>query len=109
MKKEEETTLADRIFSAVMMGGSIGITVGLFPIALALLGLKRKGLALYDFYTGWAFIAVVIISAITGFILGSDKSTTLLGHFWYTETPRNNKISFSLWAGTLFAALIAYS
>ena len=92
----------------VMMGLSVAITLGLLPVALAVIGIGKWGGLLYLFYTTWAFKTIVIISAIAGFILGIDKSTTLLGHFWYTERPRNNKISFGLWVGVILVALISY-
>ena len=103
--KEEKITLENRLIAALMLGLCVAVTIIVLPFALTMF-VGRSGIGLYGIYTTWAFKIIIAISAIIGFILGIDKSTTLMGHFWYTERPRNNKISFSLWAIILFVALL---
>jgi hypothetical protein len=107
--QDEPITLADRVVTAGLTSVLMSITLLVAPIGLALAG-ARKAWRLYEFYDDvliWGSV-IVVASAITGFILGTERTVDLFSHLWGTAEPRHEGITASLWIGIAVCAIITY-
>jgi len=113
LRKEKET-LGSRFLSGVFLSVLVGLTIILIPIFIMLKGADAgaygtgRSPILYAIYTKSWFIYTMGISAFTGFILGSDKTFTFLGHMWGTEKPGNLKITGLIWFILIITCYLSY-
>lgn len=105
-KKNEEITLIDRVFTAVL--AQIAFNISIILIASQIFG-KSLRLGIYH-RSPWLsdpifLIGCVLLPTLLGFILGSSAFTTLLGHFFYKnhESERSTKMTCTVWI-ILFSA-----
>jgi len=105
--KIKNIPFSERIFSSLFFCAAILITIMLVPI-IATFFRSGEALGLYEFYTQRLFLLSASFSAVFGFVLGQDKSFTILGHLWYTEEPHNKNYTISLWILLLSIGGITY-
>lgn len=86
----------DRVLSALMFSFCLMFTTAIAPIVASIKVGVPGGIKLYYFYTHWLFIALIIASAVSGFVLGPGACFKVLGHIWYTEKPHNNHLTVLL-------------
>ena len=103
----KQESFIDRAFTAFIFCFFISFTVIIIPIYLSFNSGTAGGLKLYNYYTNWWFVTIIISSAVTGIFLG-EKCLDLLGHLWYTEYPHNDKITLWLWFLLISTGAISY-
>ena len=56
----------------------------------------------------WPIVLMVLVPAIAGFLMGTSRFATLLGHCFYTnmENEKDWRITAVLWAGIIFVAYL---
>lgn len=108
-EKNKQPGLLDRLLTAIFAPIIFNVSI----IIVLTMGFHRTGspgrfFIHQNFWSGfWVMLVAGILPAIAGFMLGSDKFATLLGHFFYTNLDHEKDIRTTLvcWLG-IFA--IAY-
>jgi len=86
-------SLTERLTVALVSGAAAGLTLFLFPVALALIGGGAGGggelafgALFYTFVFSKAGFIVVISAAVVGFCVGSERMANVFSFFWGTHT-----------------------
>jgi hypothetical protein len=101
--------LSDRLVTAIIAAAVMAIMAIGLPIGLLFLT-RGKGVQFVGAYLSFASwgSATVFAAAITGLVLGSQRTTVLFGHLWLTERPRNSWLSLLLWIGLVAIGVLGY-
>lgn len=107
-------SLQDRLISACLSAFFMVITVVVVPVAILVVsgGVSRGhsfGWGLFKYFEHFLVWAATVVACATvaGFCLGNTRVTSLFGHLWGTEEPRNFAVSLGLWAALVFLAFVA--
>lgn len=104
-----EISFNDRLISAFIAAFFMALTVIAVPVAILVVSRGRgwEFLGFFGQFHVWA-IAVIASATITGFCLGSERTTNLFGHLWGTERPRNVAVTLCLWASLASLAFVSH-
>ena len=107
--REERTSIVERFFTSLIFTSSVLLTTSLLPFIISMKGRGHHGnFKLYYFYTSNMYITLLIFCVIFGFFYHPNKVYNLLGHFWITEKPRNEKLTIMLWLIILSIGGLSY-
>ncbi len=106
--KAAKVDIVERIFASLVLTASIVLTVVVLPLYLTVRAGHVGSVELYQYYTHWLFITVVVVISIIGLIVPPAKSFKILGHLWYTEKPHNDHLTLLLWLILIFVGVVAY-
>ena len=104
-----EIAFNDRLISAFIAAFFMALTVIAVPVIVLVVSRGRgwEFLGFFGQFHVWA-ITIITSATITGFCLGSEKTTSLFGHLWGTERPRNIVVTLGLWASLAFLAFVSH-
>ena len=90
---------SDRIVSGLFLSVPVLLTVMVIPIIIGTI--SRSALKLLDLLHTWvnpyAALALLLVTFSLGYIMGSTKTLTTLGHMWLTEKPISILKSLAIW------------
>jgi hypothetical protein len=102
---EDELSLQNRLLTALLAPVFFNLSIFIF---IGLISRRSRLMGKLLIYEGHLLIALLLLlPAIAGFMMGTSKFATLLGHFFGTnmEHERDLRITAALWIGL---GLIAY-
>jgi hypothetical protein len=108
-EKNEQPSLQDRLLMAVLAPIIFNISI---IIVLAIALRRSRSIGRFLFYQAhWSGFLVVLVAgflpAIAGFMMGTSKFATLLGHFFYTNMEHEKDMRKTI-ASWLSLFIIAY-
>lgn len=104
-----EVSFNDRLISAFLAAFFMALTVIAVPVVVLVVS-RGRGWELLGFFGQfhvWA-ITIIVSATITGFCLGSEKTTSLFAHLWGTQRPRSVVVTLGLWASLAFLAFVSH-
>ena len=108
--ENEQPSLQDRLLIAVLAPIFFNISI---IIVLAMFFRRSRFIGRFLFYQAhWSgflvFLVAGLLPAVAGFMMGSTKFATLLGHFFYTnmEHERDMSKTIAVWLGLFFIAYL---
>lgn len=107
--QSSDISLNDRLISAFIAAFFMVLTVLAVPVIVLVVSRGRgwEFLGFFGQFHVWA-ITIIVSATITGFCLGSEKTTSLFGHLWGTERPRSVVVTLGLWASLAFLAFVSH-
>lgn len=106
----EQPGLADRMLMAVLAPIVFNFSI---IIVIAMFFRRSRYLGRYlvypaDISGSLVFLAVCVFPAIAGFLMGSRRFATLLGHFFYTnmDHEKDTAKTIAVWAGLILLAYL---
>jgi hypothetical protein len=99
-EESEPLSLQDRLFAGLL--APLAFNLSLF-IVLMMFSRHSRGFAkLFLYQTYWhgilLFVSLVLLPALAGFLIGTNKIITLLGHFFYTNMEHERDMSKTILA-----------
>ena len=79
-------SFGERLATACVSTAACAITLVALPWVLSSIGSNSESFLLYDWIFSTLGISVLIVSAITGFLLGSEKMANVFSFFWGTHS-----------------------
>jgi hypothetical protein len=109
-EENERPSIRDRLFMAALAPLVFNISI---IIVLAIVFRRSRLLGRFLFYQAhWSGFLVLLVAgllpAIAGFMMGTSKFATLLGHFFYTNMEHEKDLSKTIacWLGLLAIAYL---
>lgn len=109
-EENEQPSLQDRLLMAILAPIAFNISI---IIVLSIFFRHSRFLGRFLFYQAhWSGILVLLVAgllpAAVGFMMGTSKFATLLGHFFYTNMEREKDMSKTIaaWIGLFVIAYL---
>lgn len=82
----QQISFDERLATACVSTAASAITLVALPWVISSIGPNSEAFLLYDWIFSKLGISVLIVSAITGFLLGSEKMANVFSFFWGTHS-----------------------